>query len=79
MTHDDPDAAEAIAARRYWNLQFVRLAGIFLTFTGAMILVGQIDGGTNSDIIGPAMFVCGALVFFAVPILLAKRWKSGNP
>lgn len=68
--HDEAD--EAIAARRYWTLQFVRLAGIFLTFLGAMMVAGRIEGGA----LGPVAFVAGPLLFFAVPILLAKRWKS---
>ena len=64
-------AEEAVAARRYWTLQFVRLAGIFLTFLGAMMVTDRIDGG----FFGPVLFVGGPLLFFAVPILLAKRWK----
>ena len=74
---NDPqsDAQEAVAARRYWTLQFVRLAGIFLTFIGAMMVVGRIDGGG----FGPVLFVGGPLLFFAVPILLAKKWKREQP
>ena len=66
------DAEVSRAARRYWTLQFVRLAGIFLTFAGAMIVAGRIEGG----VLGPIFFVAGPVLFFAVPILLAKRWKS---
>ena len=78
---DDPqsDAASQAetsrAARRYWTLQFVRLAGIFLTFIGAMMVVGRIEGGA----LGPVVFVAGPVLFFAVPIYLAKRWKSERP
>jgi len=73
---DDTEAerAEAIAARRYWTLQFFRLVGIFVTFTGAMMVAGRIEGGT----LGPILFVVGPLLFFAVPVLLAKRWKRGR-
>ncbi|NCP18587.1 MAG: hypothetical protein GW855_05425 [Erythrobacter sp.] len=73
---DDPhaEAQEAVAARRYWTLQFVRLAGIFLTFIGAMMVVDRIDGGA----LGPVLFVAGPLLFFAVPVLLARKWKSGR-
>ena len=69
------DAEEAVAARRYWTLQFVRLAGIFVTFLGAMMVAGRIEGGA----LGPVLFIAGPLLFFAVPILLAKRWKRENP
>lgn len=73
---DDPqsDAGEAVAARRYWTLQFIRLAGIFLTFVGAMMVAGRMEGGA----LGPVFFVAGPLLFFALPILLAKHWKRGG-
>ena len=68
------DAAENRAARRYWLLQFIRLAGIFVTFTGAMILAGRIEGGA----FGPILFVAGPLLFLIVPVLLAKHWKRAG-
>ena len=72
MKDDDRSQTEVtIAARRYWTLQFIRLVGIFVTFTGAMMVVGRIEGGT----LGPILFVAGPLLFFAVPVLLAKHWK----
>lgn len=70
------DEAVSRAARRYWTLQFVRLAGIFLTFVGAMMVVGRIDPGGGGGALGPIVFIVGPVLFFAVPILLAKRWKS---
>ncbi|WP_370184465.1 hypothetical protein [Alteriqipengyuania sp.] len=73
--NEQSDAAEAVAARRYWTLQFIRLAGIFVTFLGAMMVAGRIEGGA----LGPVLFVAGPLLFFAVPVLLAKRWKRENP
>ena len=75
----DPEAAEAVAARRYWTLQFTRLAGIFTTFTGAMFVVGRIDAGDAGAIIGPALFVAGPLLFFVAPVLLARKWKREHP
>lgn len=73
--NEQSDAAEAVAARRYWTLQFIRLAGIFVTFLGAMMVAGRIEGGA----LGPVLFVAGPLLFFAVPVSLAKRWKRENP
>ncbi|MEL7689101.1 hypothetical protein [Citromicrobium bathyomarinum] len=70
----EAERAESIAARRYWMLQFIRLGGIFVTFTGAMMVAGRIDGGE----LGPVLFVAGPLLFFAVPVLLAKHWKREN-
>ena len=76
MAHDpQTQADESTAARRYWTLQFIRLAGIFLTFAGAMMVAGRIE---SDGAIGPVLFVAGPLLFFAVPILLAKRWKSAD-
>ncbi len=68
-------ADEERAARRYWLLQFIRLAGIFVTFTGAMMVADRIGGGA----LGPILFVAGPLLFFIVPVLLAKHWKRQKP
>ena len=69
-----PDhSGEERAARRYWLLQFIRLAGIFVTFTGAMMVADRIEGGAFG------LFVAGPLLFFIVPVLLAKHWKRQNP
>ncbi len=73
---DRGEAGEARAARRYWTLQFIRLAGIFVTFVGAMMVAGRMQ---SDGVLGPVLFVGGPLLFFAVPILLARRWKSGTP
>ena len=75
--NSDPNAnqAESIAARRYWTLQFIRLAGILLAALGALMVLGRIEGGA----LGPILFVGGPLLFFVVPVLLAKRWKRENP
>ena len=71
-----PDhSGEERAARRYWLLQFIRLAGIFVTFTGAMMVAGRIEGGA----FGPILFVAGSLLFFIVSVLLAKHWKRQKP
>ena len=76
MSNDlPPEAQESLAARHYWTLQFIRLAGIFVTFVGAMMVAGRIDGGA----FGPLLFLAGPLLFFLVPFLLAKRWKSREP
>ena len=71
-----PDhSGEERAARRYWLLQFIRLAGIFVTFTGAMMVADRIEGGA----FGPILVVAGPLLFFIVPVLLAKHWKRQKP
>ncbi|MFA6219293.1 MAG: hypothetical protein WC692_05900 [Erythrobacter sp.] len=62
-----------LAARRFWILQFMRLTGLALVLAGAMILAGRIE---QSQAVGAALLVIGALDFFAMPVLLARRWKS---
>lgn len=69
------EAEESTAARRYWTLQFIRLAGIFVTFLGAMMVAGRIAIDFGAGTLGPILFVGGPLLFFTVPILLAKHWK----
>lgn len=61
------------AARRFWLLQFMRLSGLALVLVGAMILAGTIE---QSEAVGAALFVIGAVDFFVMPIVLARRWKS---
>ncbi|QKG70215.1 hypothetical protein [Erythrobacter mangrovi] len=61
------------AARRFWLLQFMRLSGLALVLVGAMILAGTIE---QSEAVGVALFVIGAVDFFVMPIVLARRWKS---
>ncbi|WP_341711116.1 hypothetical protein [Erythrobacter sp.] len=61
------------AARRFWLLQFMRLSGLALVLVGAMILAGTIE---QSKAVGAALFVIGAVDFFVMPIVLARKWKS---
>ncbi|GAB5348131.1 hypothetical protein [Alteriqipengyuania sp. 357] len=71
-----PDAAESRAAKRYWTLQFIRLAGILMAMAGGLMVAGRTQGDGP---LGPVLFIGGALLFFVVPILLAKKWKREQP
>lgn len=66
---DQPDPAAA----RFWTLHLLRLSGAAMCFIGALVLVGRIDWPQP---LGIALFVLGAVEFFAVPHYLSKRWKS---
>lgn len=70
MDHNDP------AASRYWLLQLARLGGLVLVIIGTMILAGRID---QPQAVGAALFVLGAVDFFLVPVILARRWKRQDP
>ena len=67
MPSEDP------AAGRFWMLQLMRLGGILLVAGGIAILSGRVAG---PEILGYGLVVLGAFEFFALPVLLARRWKS---
>lgn len=67
MTEKDP------AAARFWMLQLMRLGGILLVVGGVLIISGRVPG---PEALGYGLLVFGAFEFFAMPLLLAKRWKS---
>jgi hypothetical protein len=75
MVERDPgsDPGPDPAMRRYLALQLVRLACIFMVMLGLLIQEGRIDG---SAVLGIVLLVGGALGFFFLPHVLAKRWKS---
>ena len=64
---------DALAAKRYWTLQLVRLGGIALTLVGILVFEGRISA---TPALGYVMFAAGALGFFFLPRRLAKAWRS---
>lgn len=65
----DPDPAAA----RYAVIQLARLSGMAIVVIGAAMLGGAIPGPRALAV---GLFVGGAVEFFAVPLLLARRWRS---
>ena len=63
---DERDPAE----RRFFMLQLLRLACMGVAVTGG-ILFGRFENP-----LGGVLLVAGALAFFTLPRLLARRWKS---
>ena len=61
------------AAGRYAVMQLARLGGMAMVVLGAAMLGGAIPGQHELAV---ALFVLGAVEFFAVPLLLARRWRS---
>jgi hypothetical protein len=64
------DPAEA----RFFVLQLVRLSGVLLALGGVVLLSGRF--GDFPQIAGYAIVLAGLAEFFAVPPILARRWKS---
>lgn len=67
------DEAEETARKRFLILQMIRLAGVAMTVFGAMIIAGRV---IDFPELGYVLVVLGAIEFFAIPIMLARRWKS---
>lgn len=61
------------AARRFWIMQACRLAALCAVLAGAYALA---ERGWNRPDIGTPLLLLGAFSFFAVPLLLSRRWKS---
>lgn len=65
------------AAARFALLQLVRLAGALLVLTGALVLSGKVEWLPRlPDAAGYAFVAAGLGVFFALPLVLARRWRS---
>lgn len=71
-----PDPLQALARERFIMLQLMRLGGALLVAGGVVILAGKVPG---PPAIGYGLVVFGAFEFFAMPYLLARRWKSPPP
>ena len=62
-----------LAARRFMLLNVARLLGLVMVGIGVVIISGRL---TDNQALGYFLFVAGAGVFFALPLTLARRWKS---
>lgn len=54
-------------------MQLIRLASMAAAVVGAAILGGALGG---SQALGAGLFATGAAAFFALPLMLARRWRS---
>ena len=64
MADSDP------AAGRFFLLQLLRLACMGVAVAGGILF------GRYGNDLGGVLLVLGALAFFTLPRLLARRWKS---
>ncbi|WP_157799389.1 hypothetical protein [Qipengyuania seohaensis] len=68
-------ADQDTVARRFWVIQMARLSAFVMVFIGALIVSKIID---LPDFVGYIILVIGLAEFFVVPMVLSKRWKSGD-
>ncbi len=68
-----------LAQRRFFALTVTRIAGAALAVFGLVLLGDRLSFGDpeRDRLIGAACVAFGALAVTVVPILLARRWKSG--
>ncbi|MEP2235649.1 MAG: hypothetical protein ABJM58_07850 [Alteripontixanthobacter sp.] len=64
---------DELAKRRWGLLQLVRLGAALAVLLGIVIISGRLIA---VPAIGYALLVAGAFGFFALPVMLAKKWKS---
>ena len=71
MGQTDHDPAKA----RFLTIQAVRLSGVVTAVLGALVLGGVLP---LPEIAGYILVALGVAEIFILPIVLAKRWRSGQ-
>lgn len=66
---------EETAKARFMVLQAARISGVLLAMFGVAIIAGKIP---LPEIAGIVFVVIGAIDVLFVPVILARRWKSGQ-
>ena len=67
------DPATDPAQGRWVMLQLMRLGGVLLAVGGMVIIGGAIEG---PPALGYGLLAFGLFEFFAMPVMMAKRWKT---
>lgn len=71
MGQTDHDPAKA----RFLTIQAVRLSGVVTAVLGTLVLGGILP---LPEIAGYILVALGVAEIFILPIVLAKRWRSGQ-
>ena len=66
-------ASENTARNRYMIIQAMRLLGVLAVVMGILMLRGRMAGPA---VLGYLLVVVGLIDVFAVPQLLARRWRT---
>ncbi|WP_077148451.1 hypothetical protein [Sphingopyxis sp. KK2] len=71
-------ADEALAKKRYFAINLMRIMGAFFVMAGFLLIAGRwgIAGMPTDRYIGIAVVLIGAFDFAVFPLLLARRWRS---
>ena len=71
-------ADEALAKKRYFAINLMRIMGAFFVMAGFLLIAGrwEIAGMPTDRYIGVAVVLIGAFDFAVFPMLLARRWRS---
>ena len=65
------------ALPRFIALQMIRLSGALIVLLGVAMMSGRFAAFARvPPAVGEVLFVAGAVEFFAVPFLMARRWKG---
>lgn len=67
------DEREALARKRFFALQAIRISGAAMAMLGAVIISGRL---IDIPEIGYVLLVVGALDLFFVPNLMSRSWRS---
>ena len=78
MNHNLSGAPEPtkLEKQRFMAIQLMRLMGAALALLGILIAGGKVD---LPVLVGYAFIVIGLVDFFAMPKVLARRWRSPAP
>ena len=66
-------ASEDQARTRYMVMQALRIGGVAMVIVGILIVRGKIEVPT---VAGYVLIAVGLLDTFAVPLLLARKWRT---
>lgn len=64
------------AAARFYFIAAHRLVGAVLVGLGMLAMQGALDWGKG---LGKVMAITGLIVFFVVPLFLARAWRTPKP
>ena len=69
---DSPESNDA-ARNRFLVIGLLRLGGVVMVLAGLLMIAGRVGGGT---VVGYALLALGLLDVFALPLWLARKWRS---
>ena len=70
---NDRQVSDEVARNRWMAIQAARAGGVVMVLVGILGLRGVIE---YPAVAGYALVVVGLLDVFAIPLLLARKWRS---